>query len=157
LRKRRSWDIIRIFKPMRGSSKILYAALPVMALALAQPASAESIGDFFRKLGNSIAHPHKHPTPRSRSEKGRSPSPSPLPVNAAPVPTQAPEVPIRAASVVTEAKNSKRDLPYGIPVPNKEGFVTSPYAPGEGIVDVRGIPSGTEVKDPYTGKMFLRP
>ena len=50
-----------------------------------------------------------------------------------------------------------RDFPYGIPVPNKQGFVTSPFAPSQGIVDVRGFPSGTEVKDPYTGKIFLTP
>jgi hypothetical protein len=48
-------------------------------------------------------------------------------------------------------------MPYGIPVPNKPGFVTSPYAPKSGLVDVRGFPSGTEVTDPYTGKTFLTP
>jgi len=64
---------------------------------------------------------------------------------------------VRTGSVVTEARNSKRDVPYGIPVADKPGFVTSPYSPDQGLVDVRGIPSGTEVKDPYTGKVFLRP
>ena len=64
---------------------------------------------------------------------------------------------VRSAAVVPPAKRSRRDLPYGIPVPNKQGFVTSPYAPKAGYVDVRGFPSGTEVNDPYTGKIFLTP
>jgi hypothetical protein len=64
---------------------------------------------------------------------------------------------VRSADGVPPSKKPRRDLPYGIPVPNKQGFVTSPYAPKSGFVDVRGFPSGTEVKDPYTGKTFLTP
>jgi len=50
-----------------------------------------------------------------------------------------------------------RDLPYGTPVPGKPGFVTSPHSPTAGYVDVRGFPPGSEVKDPYSGKVFLVP
>ena len=52
---------------------------------------------------------------------------------------------------------AKHDYPYAQPVAGKPGFVTSPYAPGSGYVDVRGFPPGTEVKDPYTNKVFLVP
>jgi hypothetical protein len=69
-----------------------------------------------------------------------------------PVPTV-----VRSAVGVPPSKKPRPDLPYGIPVLNKPGFVTSPYAPKSGYVDVRGFPSGTEVKDPYTGKVFLAP
>lgn len=48
--------------------------------------------------------------------------------------------------------------PKGIPVPGKPGFVMSPYTkPDQGYVDVRGYPPGMEVKDPYTGGVFLVP
>jgi hypothetical protein len=130
------------------------------------------IGDFFKRLGNSIAHPRSSPaarrpppkltTGKKQNENGQAPSPdmSPGAPPAPPVPTPTPmPVPlmVRSAAGVPPAKRSQRDMPYGIPVPNKPGFVTSPYAPKSGLVDVRGFPSGTEVKDPYTGKTFLTP
>jgi hypothetical protein len=51
---------------------------------------------------------------------------------------------------------AKGDYPYGIPVPNKPHLVESPYSPGK-YVDVEGFAPGTEVKDPYTQKIFLVP
>lgn len=59
----------------------------------------------------------------------------------------------------TSRASTKRgeDLPYGTPVPGKQGFVTSPFSPNSGYIDVRGFAPGTPVKDPYTGKVFLTP
>ena len=48
-------------------------------------------------------------------------------------------------------------FPYGKPVPGKPGYVFSPYSPNEGYVDVTGYRSGSKVKDPYSGKIFLVP
>jgi hypothetical protein len=68
-----------------------------------------------------------------------APSPTPAPTGAA-VPGATP-----------------RSLQYGTPVAGMPGFVTSPHAPYAGYVDVRGFPPNTEVKDPYSGKIFLVP
>ncbi len=54
------------------------------------------------------------------------------------------------------ATTAKGDYPYGVPVPGKPGFVRSPYSPDK-MTDVRGYAPGTEVKDPYTQKIFLVP
>jgi hypothetical protein len=51
----------------------------------------------------------------------------------------------------------KAKAQYGLPVGDKPGFVTSPYSPTAGSIDVRGIPKDTEVKDPHSGKIFLVP
>jgi hypothetical protein len=136
---------------------LLCVTLPLTSQA------SDPVGDFFKRLGNSIANPGKHQPPRRAASKSGSKrdkdsaneqgSPAPAPsasIAATPVPA------IRAAAIAP-VSGRRRDVPYAIPVPNKPGFVTSPYAPASGLVDVRGFPSGTEVSDPYTGKIFLTP
>jgi hypothetical protein len=132
---------------------------------------AGSLGDFFKALGNSIAHPGQKPKPKTPPQNRRPkakgseqtvadypPSPTATPLPQTPTPTATLSQPqVRPASAPPQDRKSKRDIPYAIPVPNKPGFVTSPYSPKSGYVDVRGFPSGTEVKDPYSGKIFLTP
>ena len=144
--------------------------LTAAALLTGSRADAGSIGDFFKALGNSIAHPGQPrktaPKTSPKKSKGKTsqqqsadypPTPAPIAPSPTPTPTAATtQPPVRPASA-PPTKNSKRDIPYAIPVPNKPGFVTSPFAPKAGYVDVRGFPSGTEVKDPYSGKIFLTP
>lgn len=149
--------------------RILIPVLAAAFLIAAPSVNAGSVGDFFKALGNSIAHPgqgkkrqQQQQMARHSKAKGATntlppdypPSPTATP-SAQPTPTPT-QMPVRVASA-PPTKNLRRDLPYAIPVPNKPGFVTSPYAPKQGIVDVRGFPSGTEVKDPYSGKVFLTP
>ena len=152
----------------RWNNRILVGITMAVVLALPAPVRAGSVGDFFKALGNSIAHPgrNKKTGAKSQTKKAKTKSneeTAEYPPEAPPVPSPTPtptatttQPPIRPASAPS-TKNSKRDIPYGIPVPNKPGFVTSPYSPKSGYVDVRGFPSGTEVKDPYSGKVFLTP
>ncbi|HKP04632.1 MAG TPA: hypothetical protein VJU77_14870 [Chthoniobacterales bacterium] len=163
-----------MFGPMHGRLKKFLVAFVAIAFIAIQPVRAGSVGDFFKALGNSIAHPgqkKKTPPPkpgtttttkkpRTKGEQQAADYPPVPPTPPAPAPTSTPtattsQPPVRPASAPTI--KTRRDIPYAIPVPNKPGFVTSPYAPKQGLVDVRGFPSGTEVKDPYSGKTFLTP
>ena len=121
-------------------------------------ADAGSFMDFLKAIGNSIAHPQKKSQSRTKSTKQpaskNTASPKPL---LDPSPGPPGEHNVRTASAAPEAKGGKADVPYAIPVPGKQGFVTSPFAPDSGYIDVRQFPSGTDVKDPFTGKIFRTP
>lgn len=148
---------------------LLLFCLLIFAASGAQVA-ANPVGDFFKKVGRSISNIGKKtppkPTPR-KSRKGeeknddttgaKPPGPSQSPTNfPTPSPTPTP-LEIRPATSAPPDGRRARDLPYGVTVPNRPGLVTSPYAPNQGYVDVRGFPSSTEVMDPFTGKVFLTP
>jgi hypothetical protein len=66
--------------------------------------------------------------------------------------TETPPAPEAAAAPVPLA-----ELPFGIPVMGRKGYVRSPYAEDQGMVDVNDIPAGAKVKCPFTGKVFRVP
>jgi hypothetical protein len=82
------------------------------------------------------------PTPRAIAVQSRAPEPRPVETLSPP--------PLQTSS------GSSAALPYGSPVPDKPGFVYSPYDP-KFLIDVRGFPPGTEVTDPNTSKRFKVP
>ena len=120
--------------------------------------------NFFRKMRRAFNEPQKqhkpetHRTPHKQNavEPATSPSePANTPKASAGVSAPPSERNTRSTSRVVAKKGE--DLRYGTPVPGKQGFVTSPFAPNSGYIDVRGFAPGTPVKDPYTGKVFLTP
>jgi hypothetical protein len=143
-----------------------------MLFSATEVAKAGPFEDFFKSIRNSFARPApkpRTPQPRPSSRKPGNEAPpsdasdassasnsqtssSPTPVSAPPNPKN-----VRVAKATATKKNSRGDLPYGIPVPGKQGLVTSPFSPDSGYIDVRSFPPGTEVRDPYTGKTFLTP
>ena len=141
--------------------------------------NAGPVGDFFKKVGQSISkplQPQPQPQPQpepTRPQPAKTPHPARRPTSraapaAAATPSavgQTPQPPkeeeftgtVRGVSAAAMEK-AKVDLPYRIPVPGRKGMVTSPYTPEEEkYVDVTGFASGSVVKDPYTGKFFLVP
>jgi hypothetical protein len=125
-------------------------------------AKAGPFEDFFRKLRRAMTQPeeqsrrHRHARKQKQNDVSADGSNNKTsPDSSTPAPPNADNT--RVAKATSATKAGKSDLRYGIPVPGKQGFVTSPFAPESGYVDVRGYPPGTEVKDPYTGKSFLTP
>jgi hypothetical protein len=99
----------------------------------------------FRPPSTQTDEPLREPSSEpSTSSRRRDIQDEPPPQTNTPPPT--PQEPVKTG-----------DLPYAKGVAGKPGFVTSPYAPAAGYIDVRGFPPGTEVKDPYSGKTFLVP
>jgi hypothetical protein len=155
---------------MKPSLRALIVCLSVFSLA-ATTGQAGPFEDIFKSIRNSFAQPQPKPRPVQSRRNPRkqsnetppqdasdtshnqvSPSPSPTPISMPPSPAN-----IRVAKATATGGKRKGDIPYGIPVPGKQGFVTSPFSPDSGYIDVRSFPPGTEVKDPYTGKTFLTP
>jgi len=54
-------------------------------------------------------------------------------------------------------KKDPNALPSGKWVPGRPGFVTSPYEPYKGLIDVHNYPPGAQVICPYSMKPFLVP
>lgn len=141
---------------------IVILLLLAMLSSSADVANAGPFRDFFRALRSAIAQPQDKPRlHRSRSSYKHNETPpsdaSNIQTSGSPVPAAPGQPDVRWAKAASGTSQEKTDLQYGTPVPGKPGFVTSPFAPDKGYVDVTGFPPGTEVKDPYTGKTFLTP
>jgi hypothetical protein len=141
-------------------------------------ANAGPVGDFFRKVGQSISKPLQYqpppPTQSTRPQPAKTPRPTrrsstshatPADADASATDAQSSQpskeekvtAPVRSVSAA-DVEKIKAGLPYGIPVPGRKGMVTSPYTPEDAkYIDVTGFASGSMVKDPYTGKFFLVP
>ena len=154
--------------------------LVILLLFLSGPfINAGPVGDFFKKVGQSISRPlqrESQPQPQAQSMR---PQPGKTPhatrrssSRAAPATATTPSAVAESSQPPKEEESTdtgrhvsaadiekaKAELPYGVPVPGRKGMVTSPYLPEDGkYIDVTDFASGSIVKDPYTGKFFLVP
>ena len=155
---------------------LLLLVIPLLVLS-GPYANAGPVGNFFKKVGQSISkplqpQPEPQPPPQStRPQPANTPHATrrrtsrTAPAATPPAVGQTSQPPKEEESTGTvrhvsaaDLEKAKAGLPYGIPVPGRKGMVTSPYTPDEGkYVDVTDFASGSIVKDPYTGKLFLVP
>ena len=158
--------------------RLLFLVIPLLFLS-GPFVNAGPVGDFFKKVGQSISRPlqrESQPQPQAQSMR---PQPAKTPhatrrssSRAAPAAATTPSAVAESSQPPKEEestdtgrhvsaediKKAKAELPYGVPVPGRKGMVTSPYLPEEEkYVDVSDFASGSVVKDPYTGKFFLVP
>ena len=115
--------------------------------------------NFFHKLRRAFSEP-QHKSAHRSSHKQTDETTNPTNAESTTHNANGVSVPPseRNTRTATRAASKKGDdLRYGAPVPGKKGFVTSPFSPDAGYIDVRGFAPGTPVKDPYTGKVFLTP
>jgi hypothetical protein len=131
--------------------------------ALVSPVTVAEAGpfrDFFHAIRSAVAPPKEKPRAHRRTHKHNESPPSDALDNqssSSPVPAPLDRRDVRFAKAAAVASQQKTELPYGTPVPGKPGLVTSPFAPDRGYVDVTGFAPGTEIQDPFTGKIFLTP
>ena len=100
------------------------------------------------------------PTIRRDPEKTKvdlTPPPAPPKPSPNAVPPASSPAASSTASVPKPLTGKREDLPYGIAIPGKKGFVYSPFGDTKQQVDVSDIPTGTKVKCPYTSKVFRVP
>jgi hypothetical protein len=131
-------------------------------------ASADPVGDFFKKVGQSISKAFQPQPSRPETKRRASRRPTARESNlaqATPSAIQEASKPAKEEKLTptvlpasaAPAEQARGDMPYGIPVPGQKGMVTSPYLPEGNYIDVSAFAPGSAVKDPYTGKIFRVP
>lgn len=94
------------------------------------------------------------PQPRRKVDTTRSQKPPKTTPPVAHTDTSQPEP---KPSPLAQASSTSTSFPTATAVPDKPGYVFSPFDSSGRYVDVSGYTPGTKVKDPWTDKIFVVP
>jgi uncharacterized Zn-finger protein len=131
---------------------------PAPAVVKSQPAPAPSPAPAPTPKVAAAPKVEPKPAPKVEPKPAAKPQPVETPKVASTAPAPAPsksQTPPPPAPKPAPAAAPK--LPFGTAINGRPGFVNSPYAEKHQLVDVTGLSVGTEVKCPYTGKLFRVP
>lgn len=104
-----------------------------------------------------VSQPKPMPTPQpAPSVAATEPKTTPPPSSPVVEPKPTPQVAANSTAPAPQPEAAS-NLPFGMPIPGRPGFVNSPFAEKHQLVDVTGLAVGTEVKCPYSGKLFRVP
>jgi outer membrane biosynthesis protein TonB len=158
---------------MNAGSKVVcpYTRKPFLV-----PAGAQGSAPAPNMAANTLPSPAPAPVPTPTVAPTPAPTPTPAPkvmqtppsaptkvaantANSAPAPSAPPSnsAPKQEPAASPPSAPAASEIPFGSVVSGRPGFVNSPFAAKHQLVDVTGLPTGMEVKCPYTGKLFRVP
>jgi len=150
--------------PVKKQPKTVKAAAPVKKKAspktytsgAAQRKTEAAAAGQKTKPGSPESEPSQ-PSPALPTAPDTDTLPASTPVSATPEAVS--DAPPTGAEVdaTTGAPPKSKEIPFGTPVMGRKGFVHSPWAKDQVMVDVTGIAAGAKVKCPFSGKVFRVP
>lgn len=151
---------------MSAGSKVVcpFTNKPFLVPASAQPAPQQSVASTPAPAPAPAAPQTPPPSSPAPTVAPTIPAPSTVAALTRPQPTapsapsMAPQTkPQPAPAPAVQPKPVAQEIPFGNAIAGRPGFVNSPFAAKHQLVDVTGLPTGMEVKCPYTGKLFRVP
>ena len=145
------------------SFRVLDAPANFVRRRIDEPGSTVTSTTTTTTVASDSVTPGRHVVPNSRDTRQRQvtapPPPGPHATPRGPRTTVVEKPRPSPSAAPRSATNppAQTQYPTAKPVPGKPGYVFSPFDPSGGYVDVNGYTSGSKVKDPYSGKIFLVP